>query len=204
MKKLRDCKYNTVLGAKGKCVLLVSDMQNAYTKGMLDKSFNQDKEIKIIRKMVDLAHKKNISVIYTIISFNEYEILHPNIWLQKIPLIKKLKEGTEYVKLDKRLPFDKKKDLLLVKKHASAFFGTSLVNQLYSENIETIILTGCTTSGCIRAAAVEGIENGFRMMVVKDAVNDRWKESHDIALYDMNAKYADVIDSKKAMDLMKK
>ena len=104
--------------------------------------------------------------------------------------------------MDPRLPFSQSRDFLLTKKNTSSFSGTSLANQLYSQGIDTIIITGCTTSGCVRATTVEGLENGFRMMIVQDAVADRWEESHKQSLFEMNAKYGDVIDSARAIEIM--
>ncbi len=197
-------KYNHLLGPGKKCAILVSDMQRAFTEGLFDADFRQDKEIEIIKRLLQIAYQNNIPVIYTLIAYNDYEIHHPNIWLQKIPELKKLKISSFAAELDPRLPFDEQKACLLTKKHTSSFFGTPLANQLRCQEVDTIIVTGCTTSGCVRATTVEGLENGFRMMVIKDAVADRWPESHKQSLFEINAKYGDVIDSSQATRLMEK
>lgn len=197
-------KYNHVLGPGRKSAILVSDMQRAYTEGLLDSEFNQDKEIETIQKLLQVAYRNNIPVIFTIIAFNDYEIRHPNIWLQKIPELSKLKMNSIETELDPRLPFEEKNSNIVIKKHTSSFFGTQLANQLRAQEIDTVIVTGCTTSGCVRATTVEGLENGFRMMVVEDAVADRWPESHKQSLFEINAKYGDVIDTSEAILLMKK
>ncbi len=84
-------------------------------------------------------------------------------------------------------------DSLLVKKYASCFFGTDLVSRLVSRRIDTLIITGCTTSGCVRATAVDALQTGLRPMVVRDAVGDRSVAAHEQSLFDLNAKYADVV-----------
>lgn len=195
--------YKHVLGPGKKSALLVSDMQRAYTEGLFDAEFNQDKEIAVIQTLLQVAYQNNIPVIFTVIAYSDYEIQHPNIWLQKIPQLTKLKMNSFEAELDPRLAVDEQNSNIIIKKHTSSFFGTQLANQLRSQGIDTVIVTGCTTSGCVRATTVEGLENGFRMMVVKDAVADRWPESHKQSLFEINAKYGDVIDAAAAMLLMK-
>jgi len=76
---------------------------------------------------------------------------------------------------------------------ASAFFGTPLAGHLVGLGVDTVLVTGCTTSGCVRATAVDSVQNGFRPMVIREAVGDRSQAAHDQTLFDLNAKYADVV-----------
>lgn len=84
-------------------------------------------------------------------------------------------------------------DYLLPKRHASAFFGTPLMSYLNDLGIDTLILTGCTTSGCVRATAVDGTSYNFRVVVPEECVYDRQQVTHAVNLWDINAKYGDVI-----------
>lgn len=195
-------KYHHILGPGKKVALLISDMQKAYTQGIFDADFNQDKEIQVIKKLLKVAKQNMITTIFTMIAFTDYEIEHPNIWLQKIPELARIKTNSLESEIDPRFSEYINSSNIIVKKHTSSFFGTQLANQLYSEGIDTIIVTGCTTSGCVRATTVEGLENGFRMLVVKDAVADRWQESHNQSLFEINAKYGDVIDSALAIEII--
>jgi nicotinamidase-related amidase len=86
-----------------------------------------------------------------------------------------------------------KTDTLLMKKYASCFFGTDLVSRLLAHRIDTLLIAGCTTSGCVRATAVDACQTGFRPMVVREAVGDRSAAAHDQSLFDLDAKYADVV-----------
>jgi len=86
-------------------------------------------------------------------------------------------------------------ELVISKQYASAFFGTSLASTLTANGIDTLIMTGVTTSGCIRATCIDSISHGFNSIVVADAVGDRHAEPHKANLFDMNAKYADVVDA---------
>ncbi len=197
-------KYRSVLGPGKKCALLVSDMQRAYTEGMFDPEFNQDYQVCVINKLIYQAHQNQIPVIYTIIAFNEYEIAHPSLWMEKIPALKRLVVGSEAAELDPRLAYAPGRDLLITKKHTSSFFGTPLASQLKSQQIENLLITGCTTSGCVRATAIEGMEHGFKMIVIKDAVGDHWPEAHEQALLEIESRYGDVIDSIGALELIRK
>lgn len=84
-------------------------------------------------------------------------------------------------------------ELVVSKQYASAFFGTSLAATLTARGVDTVILTGVTTSGCIRASCVDAMQHGFRTMVVEQACGDRHEAPHKANLFDMNAKYADVV-----------
>ena len=93
-------------------------------------------------------------------------------------------------------------DVVLPKVRASAFFGTPLNSYLSTHGHRTVVLTGCTTSGCIRATAVDGTSSGFNVLVAEDAVFDRSGISHDVALIDIDAKYGAVMPAKRIIDLL--
>ncbi len=84
-------------------------------------------------------------------------------------------------------------DLVIVKNYPSAFFGTSLASTLHAQDIDTVVLIGCSTSGCVRATAVDGIQHGFRVIVPRECVGDRHDGPHDASLFDIHAKYGDVM-----------
>ncbi|MCY1672726.1 isochorismatase family protein [Novosphingobium sp. SL115] len=88
-------------------------------------------------------------------------------------------------------PFDD--ELVVSKQYPSAFFGTSLASTLTAAGVDSVILTGLTTSGCVRATCVDAMSHGFRTAVVSEACGDRHEGPHNANLFDMNAKYADVV-----------
>jgi len=90
-------------------------------------------------------------------------------------------------------------ELLITKQYPSAFFGTSLAATLQWMNVDTLLLTGVTTSGCVRASCIDSISSGFITIVVSDAVGDRADEPHQANLFDMSAKYADLCDTNEAI-----
>jgi nicotinamidase-related amidase len=86
----------------------------------------------------------------------------------------------------------REQDILLPKKHPSAFFGTPLVSYLVDLGVDSLVVTGCTTSGCVRGSVVDGFAYNFRCTVPIECVYDRSATSHAVNLFDMAAKYADV------------
>ena len=95
-------------------------------------------------------------------------------------------------------------ELVVSKQYPSAFFGTSLASTLTSQGIDTLIITGITTSGCVRASCIDSCSYGYRTIVVADAVGDRHDKPHEANLFDMNAKYADVVSEKNAIQYLKR
>ena len=90
-------------------------------------------------------------------------------------------------------------ELVITKQYASAFFGTSLASTLVARGVDTVVLVGVSTSGCIRATGVDAIQHGFIPLVVRDAVGDRTAQAHEANLFDLQAKYAEVVDERTAM-----
>jgi nicotinamidase-related amidase len=95
------------------------------------------------------------------------------------------------------------KDILLPKKHPSAFFGTPLTSYLINAGADTLVVTGCTTSGCVRSSVVDAFSNNFRVLVPEDAVYDRSATSHAVNLFDMASKYADVLPTEEAIPTLR-
>lgn len=95
-------------------------------------------------------------------------------------------------------------DVLLPKKHPSAFYGTPLVSYLIDARVDTLIVTGCTTSGCVRASVVDAFSNNFRVIVPHDAVYDRIPTVHQVNLFDMAQKYADVMSTGAVLEELRR
>lgn len=92
-----------------------------------------------------------------------------------------------------------REDIVVLKQKPSAFFGTNLVSYLTLLGCDSVILTGCTTSGCVRATAIDAFSYNYRCAVIEDACFDRCEASHAITLYDMHCKYADVVSTDEAI-----
>ena len=89
--------------------------------------------------------------------------------------------------------------MVIKKQYASAFFGTPLAAMLTSQRVDTVILTGCSTSGCIRASAIDGMQHGFRVIVPRECVGDRHPGPHEANLFDIDSKYGDVVSKAEVL-----
>lgn len=93
-----------------------------------------------------------------------------------------------------------KKDICIPKRHPSAFFGTAFASYLIDNQVDTLVVTGCTTSGCVRSTVIDGFSYNFKIVVPHDAVYDRSLVSHQVNLFDMGTKYADVTTTSELVD----
>ena len=172
--------------------LIVIDMRKAFTNPDMMLGADLDNAIEAIKPMIDIAHERGFPVIYSTVIYEDADLKDAGIWAMKQKGVVTLKKDTDGIGVDERLDFGER-DSLLVKKYASCFYGTDLVSRLMAHNIDTLIITGCTTSGCVRATAVDACQTGFRPMVVREAVGDRSLAAHEQSLFDLDAKYADVV-----------
>jgi nicotinamidase-related amidase len=172
--------------------VLAVDLINAFTDPELPFGSDLDAVLDSTRVMLDAARAAGIPILFTTVAYDDADLADAGIWAIKVPASRTLRTGTPEVELDGRLG-RRDDEGVVVKKYASAFFGTDLVSRLNSRRIDTLLLAGCTTSGCVRATAVDGLQNGFRTMVVRECVGDRIPAAHDQSLADMQAKYADVV-----------
>ena len=132
-----------------------------------------------------------IPMLYTTVGY-EAGLADAGVWFLKQRASTTLMLGTPAVEVDSRLAPAPGESIIL-KKYASAFFGTDLASRLTSAGVDTLLITGATTSGCVRATAVDAVQLGYRPMVVREAVGDRSPAAHDQALFDLEQKYADVV-----------
>ena len=181
--------------------LIVIDMLKAFTNPDMMLGANLDNEIEAINPLIEIAHQRGIPVLFSTVIYEDADLKDAGIWAMKQKGVVTLKKDTDGIEVDDRLDFGER-DTLLVKKYASCFFGTDLTSRLMAYNIDTLIITGCTTSGCVRATAVDACQTGFRPMVVREAVGDRSVAAHEQSLFDLNAKYADVIPLEEALQYM--
>jgi maleamate amidohydrolase len=119
----------------------------------------------------------------------------------KVPALSCFDTGNTLASLVDGLTVEKN-DLLITKQYPSAFFGTSLAAMLQFQKIDTLILCGLTTSGCVRATCIDSISSGFVTLVAKEACGDRAKGPHEANLFDMSAKYADLLTTQEAATYM--
>ncbi|MFZ1119311.1 MAG: isochorismatase family protein [Candidatus Binataceae bacterium] len=179
--------------------LLVVDMQIGFTapeKSPL--AGNLDAQVAAINKLIPAARKKDVPIVFTVVGYDPKVPGDGGLWPEKAPTLLELKLGSDLVELDPRIR-RAPEDLLLVKKYASAFLGTPLSATLVTRGVDTLIITGCTTSGCVRASVVDALSHGFRPIIPHEAVGDRAQEPHEANLFDMDSKYGDVVSLADAL-----
>jgi maleamate amidohydrolase len=141
--------------------------------------------------LLKAAREKGVPIIYTRV------VYHPGgadggLFVRKVPALRRMVEGEPLAEIVPELP-PAPDDVILIKQYASSFFGTSLAAMLTARGVDTLIITGCSTSGCVRATAVDAMQNGFRPIVPRECVGDRHDGPHEANLFDINAKYGDVV-----------
>ena len=194
--------FGLKIGFGERPALLVIDMLKAFTNPQMMLGANLDKEIAAIEPLLAVAHDCNVPVVFSTVIYNDADLKDAGIWALKQKGVVTLKGDSDGVEVDPRLDF-RKTDSLLVKKYASCFFGTDLVARLVSRRVDTVIIVGCTTSGCVRATAVDAVQTGFRPMVVREAVGDRSAAAHEQSLFDLDAKYADVVSLEETLQYLR-
>lgn len=141
-------------------------------------------------QLMNAFHQARLPVVLTTVIYrNDHEA---SVFRARIPALNLLTPESHWVKFDPRLPIADD-DLQLEKRHASSFHGTELDQWLTDRNVDSVVVTGLTTSGCVRATAVDGLQNNYRVVVPREACGDRDPKAHEANLYDLNAKYADVV-----------
>jgi maleamate amidohydrolase len=143
------------------------------------------------------AHKTGVPVVLTEVSYQEGGLNGGRFFEKALPLRNFIK-GRSTAEFAAGLE-PRPDEIVVTKQYPSAFFGTSLASTLTARGVDSVILTGLTTSGCVRASCVDAMSCGFRTLVVREACGDRHPDPHEANLFDMNAKYADVIGEDEAL-----
>jgi nicotinamidase-related amidase len=177
--------------------VLVVDFSRGFTDPECSLGADMTSEVEATRKVIDAARGIEAPIVFTTIGF-EANLRDGSLWIEKAPALAELRIGGEWIELDERLG-KKDEDTVILKKGASAFFGTNLASILAHEKIDTVVLCGATTSGCIRATAVDLLQFGYPTLVPRDCVGDRAEAPHEANLFDIQAKYADVVSVEDAI-----
>lgn len=196
--------FDTRLGFGVRPALILIDLIKAYTtEGSPLYAPGVVRCVRELPELLALARAKPIPVLYTAVRYTPPDFADGGLWMRKAPLLKRLVDGDPYAEIcDELSPLAG--ELIVTKQYASAFFGTSLASTLNALGIDTLLITGCTTSGCVRATAVDTIQYGFRPICIRECVGDRHDAPHEANLFDINAKYGDVVSKADAMSYLRK
>jgi len=170
--------------------LVVVDMCRGFIDPSSPLGFECEKVIKANIKLVQKFRAQKLPVIFTTTIYRD--ISEASVFRSKIPALNILEPESDAVSfIDELAP--SLDEMIIEKKFASAFFDTNLAAYLQNLNIDSVIISGVTTSGCVRATALDAMQNNFLTIVAEDCVGDRDQDAHHANLFDLKAKYADVL-----------
>ena len=188
MSKLES--YSTGIGDYP--VLIVVDMCKAFIDPSSPLGFECNKLIEANINLVNKFRLKKYPVIFTTTIYRNPS--EASVFRSRIPALNILEPESDTVTfIDELAP--SKDEILIEKKYASAFFQTKLTDYLLKIHADSVVICGVTTSGCVRATAVDSLQNNFPTTIAENCVGDRDLDAHKANLYDLQSKYADVIHS---------
>ncbi|KAK8044064.1 hypothetical protein PG993_004088 [Apiospora rasikravindrae] len=154
----------------------------------------------VMKRLLATARENKIPVIWTAVEYHpNLDMADAGLFWKKSKSLRVFNQGLDDQGLGEPLR-EGGGELVVKKKYASAFFGTALASDLQVMGVDTVVICGVSTSGCVRASALDAMQNGFRPMVVGTACGDRSEEIQNANLFDLNAKYADVISEEEAIE----
>ncbi|MEJ3659205.1 isochorismatase family protein [Actinomycetes bacterium KLBMP 9759] len=183
--------------------IVVVDLTNGFTDPAAPTGADLSGVVAATSELIEAGRAACVPVVFTTIAYTPAEADGDAVtWLTKAPGMRALREGSRAVAVDDRLPVDPG-DHLITKKGASAFFGTGLAALLSGLRVDTVLICGATTSGCVRATAVDAVQTGFTVLVPRQCVGDRAAGPHEANLFDIQAKYGDVIELADAVEYLR-
>lgn len=175
--------------------ILVVDFQRGFTEDDGPVGVDMTPSVEATATLLRAARAAELPVVFTVIGYSSPA--DAGVWGEKMPGLLELGVDTPWVDVDPRL--ERRADESLIVKHgASALFGTNVAAIFTARQVDTVLVTGATTSGCVRASAVDLMQSGFRVVVPEPCVADRVDPPHRASLFDMSAKYADVVSLERA------
>jgi maleamate amidohydrolase len=194
--------YGTLVGVGKSPAIIVVDFQRSLTEhDRFPLAWNYDAEVEATRQLIEAGREASIPIVFTAIGY-ESGGMDGGILVRKIPGLVDFKLDSEWVEIDKRIA-PQSTDYVVVKRMQSAFFGTMLHTYLTVRQVDTVLIAGCTTSGCVRATVTDACSWGFRVMLVPECIGDQAPEPHEQNLFDMQAKNGDLFPLKEAISYLR-
>ena len=184
-----------------KPALLVIDFINGFTDPGTGLGGDFTNEVRAAARLLAVFRAARLPVAYTTVAYCP-DLSDGGTFVRKVPALGLLVRGTAWTEVDARLR-PEAGEIVVEKQFASAFFGTGLDARLKGFGVDTLVLAGCTTSGCVRASAVDSMQYGYHTIVARDAVGDRAAGPHEANLFDIDAKYGDVMESGEVLAWMR-
>jgi maleamate amidohydrolase len=189
-------------GAGTRPALVVVDLNRGFTDPDSPLYCDTDSAVEATARLLAAAREAQLPIAFTTIQYDEAGKRVAKAFIDKVPSLLTLAAGTRWPEIDERIT-PLADEPVLLKLFASAFFGTPLAPMLAAAHCDTVIITGASTSGCVRATAVDGMQYGYRVVVPREAVADRAPGPHEANLFDIDAKYGDVISVDETLELIR-
>lgn len=189
--------FGSRAGFGRKPALLVIDFIHGFTDPATDLGGDFTSEVEATARLQAAFRAAGLPVAYTTVAYHP-DLSDGGTFVKKVPALGLLVRGTKWTEVDGRLR-PEPGEIVVEKQFASAFFGTGLDARLKGFGVDTLVLTGCTTSGCVRASAIDSMQYGYHTIVARDAVGDRAAGPHEANLFDIDAKYGDVVDGREVL-----
>ena len=172
--------------------LVVVDVNRGFTDPASPLVCDLDDCVAGIARLLRAFRAAGLPVVFTTVCYDAFGKQAAAVFIEKVPALLVLEPGSPWVEIDPRIA-PAEGEPVLSKHFASAFFGTTLASVLASAGADTVVVTGASTSGCVRATALDAMQHGYRVVVPREAVGDRNQAAHEANLYDLDTKYADVV-----------
>lgn len=192
MSEVRHAGFHGRAGLGHRPALIVVDVNLGVTDPGSPLVCDLEDVVVAIQRLLAEMRSAGLPVVFTTVSYGEGDKETAAAFIDKIPALLTLEAGSRWAEIDPRIA-PREGEPVLNKLFASAFFGTALSSFLAANGCDSLIVTGASTSGCVRATVVDAIQHGYRPVVPREAVGDRNPEAHAANLYDIDTKYGDVV-----------
>ncbi len=189
---MTDAGFHGRVGFGRRPALVVVDVNRGFTDPASPLVCDLDECVEAIAVLLSAFREARLPIVFTTVCYDELGKQTAAAFIEKVPALLVLEPGSEWVEIDPRIsPLEG--EPVLSKHFASAFFGTTLSSLLSTAGCDTAVVTGASTSGCVRATVVDALQHGYRVVVPREAVGDRNPAAHEANLFDIDAKYGDVV-----------
>lgn len=182
--------------------LVVVDLNYGFTDPASPLHCETEPTIPAVQTLLAAARESGAPVVYTTVSYGPGDLRTAAAFIAKSPALKQLRPGSRWVEIDARIA-PREDEPVLQKLFASAFFGTGFSALLAAEGCDGVVVTGASTSGCVRATAVDALQHGYKVIVPREGVADRAIGAHEATLLDIDAKYGDVVSTEEAAQALR-
>ncbi len=176
--------------------LVLVDMIRGFTDPACPLGSQADEVVAACSQLLRAFRQRGLPVFFTTVIYRDDK--QARVFRDRLPALDALTPESEWVKVDPRLA-PQEGEPVIEKQWASGFFATNLAERLQAAGADSLVVAGLTTSGCVRATAVDGLQHNYRVVVPGQATGDRNPAAHEANLFDLNAKYADVTDVQEVL-----